>query len=215
MMERKRNYQKELDAILEDPKTLGKSLFLHVCCAPCSSYVLEYLSAYFAITVFYYNPNITVEEEYLHRMREEKRLIEAYMAEGKCRYPICFTEGGYDPAVFLEAVRGLEGEPEGGKRCSVCFGLRLSEAARLAANGGFDYYTTSLTVGPRKDAERINGIGRAQAERFGIEFLPCDFKKRNGFKRSVQLSHEYGLYRQNYCGCLFSKPTEHADKPNE
>ncbi|MCR5654193.1 MAG: epoxyqueuosine reductase QueH [Lachnospiraceae bacterium] len=211
MTEQKRNYQRELEEILASPDTLGKRLFLHACCAPCSSYVLEYLSQYFEITVFYYNPNITVENEFMHRMSEERRLIEAYMAEGKCKYPIHFVPGTYEPGLFLDAVKGLEDAPEGGDRCAVCFGLRLHAAAKLAADAGFDYYTTTLTVGPRKNAETINRIGRAQGKQFQVEFLPSDFKKKNGFKRSVELSHQYDLYRQNYCGCHFSRPAEEED----
>lgn len=201
----KENYQRKLDQILADEANRGKRLFLHSCCAPCSSYVLEYLSAYFAVTVFYYNPNITESEEYRKRVAEQKRLVEAFNAEKKCRYPIKFVEGDYDPALFLEAVKGHEQDPEGGERCGICFGIRLREAALLAAKGKYDYFTTTLTISPLKDAERLNRIGEAAGRAAGAVFLPSDFKKKNGYQRSVELSKEYGLYRQNYCGCIFSR----------
>ena len=135
----KENYQKKLDSVLCKSETAGKTLFLHCCCAPCSSYVLEYLGNYFRITVFYYNPNITEEEEYRKRVTEQKRLIEAFNKEHKCKYPIEFQEGTYDPENFLAAVKGHEEDPEGGDRCKICFALRLEEAARLAGQGGYDY----------------------------------------------------------------------------
>lgn len=201
----KQNYQLMLEQILKEESNRGKRLFLHSCCAPCSSYVLEYLSEYFAVTVFYYNPNITESEEYRRRVAEQKRLVEAFNAEGKCRYPIAFVEGDYDPALFLEAVRGHEKDPEGGERCGICFGIRLREAALLAAKGGYDYFTTTLTISPLKNAERLNTIGEAAGKSAGVAFLPSDFKKKNGYKRSIELSKEYHLYRQNYCGCVFSQ----------
>lgn len=201
----KQNYQRKLEQILEDESNRGKRLFLHSCCAPCSSYVLEYLSAYFAVTVFYYNPNITESEEYHRRVAEQRRLVEVFNAEGKCRYPIAFAEGDYDPGLFLEAVRGHEQDQEGGERCGICFALRLREAALLAARGGYDYFTTTLTISPLKNAERLNTIGEAAGKAAGVAFLPSDFKKKNGYQRSVELSKEYHLYRQNYCGCVFSK----------
>lgn len=201
----KENYQKKLDSILCKPETAGKTLFLHCCCAPCSSYVLEYLGNYFRITVFYYNPNITEEEEYRKRVAEQKRLIEAFNKEHKCKYPIEFQEGTYDPENFLAAVKGHEEDPEGGDRCKICFALRLEEAARLAGQGGYDYFTTSLTISPLKNAEALNTIGAACGTKYDISFLPSDFKKKNGYKRSIELSKEYDLYRQNYCGCVFSR----------
>jgi predicted adenine nucleotide alpha hydrolase (AANH) superfamily ATPase len=201
----KQNYQLQLDRILQDETTAGKKLFLHSCCAPCSSYVLEYLSAYFAITVFYYNPNITESEEYHKRAAEQKRLVDALNTGGKCRYPIAFVEGDYDPDVFLKAVAGHEDDPEGGERCGICFAIRLREAALLAAKGEYDYFTTTLTISPLKDAERLNAIGEAAGKAAGVQFLPSDFKKKNGYKRSIELSKEYDLYRQNYCGCIFSR----------
>ena len=200
----KENYQRQLETILDNTTNMGKRLFLHCCCAPCSSYVLEYLSNYFAVTVFFYNPNITESDEYHKRVEEQKRLIDAYNREKKGKYPISFIEGRYEPEVFLQAVKGHEEDPEGGERCGICFALRLREAAILAAKGGFDYFTTSLTISPLKNAERLNEIGRA-AEKAGVAFLPSDFKKKNGYKRSIELSKEYDLYRQNYCGCVFSR----------
>lgn len=201
----KENYQLKLEKILNEPGNTGKKLFLHCCCAPCSSYVLEYLSSYFAITVFYYNPNITESEEYRKRVAEQKRLVETFNREGKCKFPITFSEGGYDPKVFLEAVKGHEADPEGGERCGICFGIRLREAALLAKKGEYDYFTTTLTISPLKDAECLNRIGEAAGKAAGVPFLPSDFKKKNGYKRSIELSKEYDLYRQNYCGCLFSR----------
>lgn len=201
----KQNYQLQLEQILNVPENKGKRLFLHCCCAPCSSYVLEYLSQSFAITVFYYNPNITESEEYRKRVAEQKRLVEAFNASGKCQYTIAFEEGKYEPELFLEAVKGHETDPEGGERCSICFGIRLKEAALLAAKGGYDYFTTTLTISPLKDAERLNAIGRAVGKSAGVTFLPSDFKKKNGYKRSIELSKEFDLYRQNYCGCIFSQ----------
>ncbi|MCM1191633.1 MAG: epoxyqueuosine reductase QueH [Butyrivibrio sp.] len=203
------NYQKELDKLLErqeEKRAAGEAapaLFLHSCCAPCSSYVLEYLCSHFRITVFYYNPNISAGEEYVKRAAEEKRLIEAYNGEGK-GFPIQITEGEYEPRRFLETVRGLESCPEGGERCFRCYELRLRETARRAAEGGFDYFCTTLSISPLKNAEKLNEIGLRLSEEYGIPWLPSDFKKKNGYKRSVELSAEYGLYRQNYCGCAFS-----------
>lgn len=201
----KHNYQLQLERILNVPENKGKRLFLHCCCAPCSSYVLEYLSQSFAITVFYYNPNITESEEYRKRVAEQRRLVNAFNASGKCQYPITFEEGRYEPELYLEAVKGHEADPEGGERCSICFGIRLKEAALLAAKGGYDYFTTTLTISPLKDAERLNAIGEAVGKSAGVAFLPSDFKKKNGYKRSIELSKEYDLYRQNYCGCIFSR----------
>lgn len=201
----KENYQKKLEDVLCKPETTGKTLFLHCCCAPCSSYVLEYLGNYFRITVFYYNPNITDEEEYHKRVEEQKRLIRDFNKEHKCKYPVEFKEGTYDPESFLAAVKGHEEDPEGGDRCKICFALRLDEAARLAGQGGYDYFTTSLTISPLKNAEALNTIGAACGIKYDVSFLPSDFKKKNGYKRSIELSKEYDLYRQNYCGCVFSK----------
>ncbi len=199
----KKNYQKEMEKILERAVRDGKvpTLFLHSCCAPCSSYVLEYLSKYFSITVFYYNPNISPKDEYTARTQEVKRLI----SELPAVHPISFVEGKYDPENYYEEVKGHEQDPEGGDRCEICFKMRLREAARLAAEGGYDWFTTTLTISPLKNAELLNTIGQAMGEEYHVSFLPSDFKKKEGYKRSIELSAEYHLYRQNYCGCVFSK----------
>ncbi|MDO5424362.1 MAG: epoxyqueuosine reductase QueH [Eubacteriales bacterium] len=197
----KENYQKELEKVLEETRGSVPTLLLHSCCAPCSSRVLEYLSEYFRITVFYFNPNISPAQEYQKRVEEQKRLVR----EMPLRYPVSVMEGRYEPKEFFEAVRGLEQIPEGGLRCEACFRLRLSEAARVAAEGGFDYVTTTLTISPLKNAEALNRIGRECAGQYGAAWLPSDFKKKDGYKRSIELSAQYGLYRQDYCGCVFSK----------
>lgn len=199
----RRNYQLELDKIISRAEEEGvyPSLLLHSCCAPCSSYVLKYLSEYFKITLLYFNPNIFPEEEYCRRVEEQKRLIR----ELPVRNPIEFIEGSYEPKEFFEAVKGLEHEPEGGKRCMVCYEMRLREAAIYAAKGGFDYFTTTLSISPLKNAEKINEIGSRLGMEYGVVHLPSDFKKKNGYKQSVELSKEYNLYRQNFCGCIYSK----------
>ena len=203
-------YQKELEKLLQrlerehEEGAEAPTLFLHSCCAPCSSYVLEYLCGKFRITVFYYNPNISEDDEYLKRVKEQKRLIEAYNREGR-GYPISIIEGDHDPQLFFQAAKGLEDCPEGGERCFRCFELRLRETAVRALKGGYDFFGTTLTISPLKNAEKLNQIGGALAEEYGISWLPSDFKKRNGYKRSVELSAEYDLYRQDYCGCVFSK----------
>ena len=203
VMNQKRNYQKELDKKLEAFQREGQvpALFLHSCCAPCSSYVLEYLSNYFQITVFYYNPNITEQEEYEKRVEEQQRLIR----EMDTKYPVKFLEGAYEPERFFEIAKGLEEIPEGGSRCRKCFELRLAETARLCKEGGYDYFTTTLTISPLKNAPLLNEVGELTAETYGTVFLNSDFKKKNGYKRSVELSQEYGLYRQEYCGCIYSR----------
>lgn len=197
------NYQKELDKLIEKNMKEGviPRLFLHSCCAPCSSYVLEYLSKYFSITVFYYNPNISPREEYEKRVEEVCCLINKMQFD----HPVEFVEGRYEPEKFYEMAKGLEDVPEGHERCFKCYRLRLEEAARLAREGGFDYFTTTLSISPLKNAGKINEIGEELARIYQVPHLPSDFKKKNGYKRSVELSHEYGLYRQNYCGCVFSK----------
>lgn len=208
------NYQKKLDALLqhidEDIEAGRKPprLFLHSCCAPCSSYVLEYLSDHFRITDFFYNPNIEPRSEYQYRQDELMRLI----SEMKPKYPIDFLPGWYDPRVFHRAVKGLESAPEGGDRCFVCYRLRMEEAARLAAEGGYDYFTTTLSISPLKNADKINEIGQELEKKYGVRHLPSDFKKKNGYLRSTQLSREHGLYRQDYCGCVYSKVQREREK---
>ena len=197
------NYQRRLEQILAALPDRDRRLFLHSCCAPCSSYCLEYLRQYFSITVFYYNPNLSVPEEYRHRLAEQERLIGVLNGQGEGN-PISFREGSYDPDVFFTAVKGLEDCPEGGERCAVCYELRLREAARLAKEGGFDFFTTTLSISPLKDAQKLNEIGGRLAEEYGVPYLYSDFKKKGGYQRSLELSCRYGLYRQNYCGCVFS-----------
>lgn len=176
-------------------------LLIHSCCAPCSSYVLEYLSEFFEITVFYYNPNIYPEEEYEKRIEEQQKFIH----EAQLFSKVEFIAGEYHPEVYFEKVKGFENEPEGGERCFRCYELRLREAARLAKTHGFDYFTTTLSISPYKNAEKLNEIGEQLAKEYDISFLPSDFKKKNGYKRSIELSKEYNLYRQDYCGCVFTK----------
>ena len=200
-----RNYQKELDKIILQ-MTQKKTLLLHSCCAPCSSYCLEYLSQYFDVTVFYYNPNITEESEYQKRAAEQLRLIRA-MNERQ-HTTISYAEGVYEPEEYLAMVRGLEQEPEGAGRCERCFRLRLTKTAEYASDNGFDYFTTTLTISPLKNAHLLNALGEEIGEKTGVAFLPSDFKKKEGYKRSIELSKEYDLYRQNYCGCIFSKREE-------
>lgn len=196
------NYQKELDKIISEisEKNITPTLLLHSCCAPCSSYVLTYLAEYFKITVFYYNPNIYPESEYAYRVNEVRRLIEELSVKNK----ISFIEGEYNPDLFFETVKGLENEKEGGERCFKCYDMRIKEASEIAKKNGFDYYTTTLSISPHKNAEKLNEIGEKYADE-NTRHLPSDFKKKNGFKESVRLSEKYNLYRQNYCGCVFSK----------
>lgn len=199
----KRKYQEETDALIAAHEAAGEvpTLLLHSCCAPCSSYVLEYLSQYFAITVLYYNPNIYPDEEYFHRVKEQETFIQRFPA----RHPIRFIEGTFDKDRFYETVKGMEDLPEGGERCFRCYELRLREAAEQARAMGADYFCTTLSISPLKNAEKLNEIGERLALEYGVRYLPSDFKKKNGYKRSVELSREYGMYRQDYCGCVFSK----------
>ena len=176
-------------------------LLLHSCCAPCSSYVLEYLSKYFEITLYYYNPNIYPIQEYMKRVKEQEKLI----SEMKFVHPVLFRTGPYEPDEFFRIAKGLEKVPEGGERCFKCFDLRLREAAKVASAGRYDYFTTTLTISPLKNADKLNEIGEKLAKEYRVAFLPSDFKKKDGYKRSVQLSEEYGLYRQDYCGCIYSR----------
>ena len=202
MQIQKINFQKELDKILGKLEQEGRTprLLLHSCCAPCSSYVLEYLSEYFEITVFYYNPNIYPESEYYKRVEEQQMLI----GKLKTAHPISFLEGDYDKERFYRMAAGLEQAREGGERCFRCYALRLRETAERAKEGGFDYFTTTLSISPLKNAQKLNEIGLAAGQETGVDYLVSDFKKKNGYKRSVELSEEYGLYRQDYCGCQFS-----------
>ena len=225
-----RNYQKELEALLSREELRGKRLFLHSCCAPCSSYVLEYLRQFFRITVFYYNPNITQESEYRKRVEEQKRLINEYnrlieeynhkrdeegLKTGKSGcpwYTIDYVDGDYEVEQFLNAVKGMEQCPEGGERCFTCYELRLRETARRAKLEGYDFFTTTLTISPMKNAQKLNEIGERLTAEYGVAWLPSDFKKKNGYKRSIELSAEYALYRQDYCGCAFSKAEREANR---
>ncbi|MCI8579000.1 MAG: epoxyqueuosine reductase QueH [Lachnospiraceae bacterium] len=202
-----RNYQRELEQIIADcvSKSRVPRLLLHSCCAPCSSYVLEYLSRYFSITVFYYNPNIYPPREYGKRVQEQKRLVEALPVI----HPLTLQEGTYEPDRFFDLARGYEQMPEGGERCLRCFRLRLEEAAKAARDGAYDYFTTTLTISPLKNAAKLNEIGEEAGALYGVKHLPSDFKKKNGYKRSIELSREYDLYRQNYCGCIYSQNADH------
>lgn len=211
----KRNYQKELEEEIEklQRQEMTPTLLLHSCCAPCSSYVLEYLSRYFKITVLYYNPNIYPPEEYWKRVKEQKNFIQRFsehVLEGENKgaftfHPIDFIEGSFEQDRFYELVKGLEDVPEGGGRCFLCYELRLREAAEYARRMDMDYFTTTLSISPLKNAGKLNEIGERLADEYGISYLCSDFKKKDGYKRSVELSKEYGMYRQDYCGCVFSK----------
>lgn len=209
-MANQRNYQKEMEQVISRQKQDGHvpALLLHSCCAPCSSYVLETLSRDFSITVFYYNPNIYPEEEYWKRVEEQKEFIRRLPAV----HPISFMEGVYDKENFYQTVKGMEQIPEGGERCFACFRLRLGEAVKKAKEGNFDYVTTTLTISPMKNAGKLNEIGEKLCKKEGVCWLPSDFKKKNGYKRSTELSREYGMYRQDYCGCVFSLREREQEK---
>lgn len=200
------NYAKEMDKVLASLEGTRPPLLLHACCAPCSSAVLELLQEHFALTILYYNPNIAPPAEYHRREAELERFLRdaAYL-------DIPLVELPYRPEEFYEAVRGLEDEPERGERCTVCYRLRLEAAARYAAEHGFPWYTTTLSISPLKDPVRINTLGQELGERYGVRFLPSEFRKRDGYKRSLVLSAEYGLYRQDYCGCEFSAKARHVE----
>ena len=208
MRQQKINYQKELEKTLEAIRREERvpTLLLHSCCGPCSSYVMEYLADFFRITVFYFNPNITDKEEYRKRAEEQRRLIER-MNE-KLKYPVSVLEGEYDAHTFFEMAKGMEHLPEGGERCFHCYAMRLERTAAEAKKRGMDYFTTTLSISPMKNAQKLNEIGGSMQETYGVSYLFSDFKKKNGYKRSIELSKEYGLYRQDYCGCVFSKETE-------
>lgn len=197
------NYQRISDQILQRIQREGHlpSLLLHSCCAPCSTYVLEYLSRYFRITLFYYNPNIAPASEYEKRAAEVKRLVQLLPVPN----PVQVITGTYENERFCALAKGLERLPEGGARCLSCYRLRLEETAKLAADRGFDYFTTTLSISPMKDAGELNRLGGELAEQYHVSYFYSDFKKREGYKRSVALSRIYELYRQNYCGCIYSK----------
>ena len=195
-------YQKELDKLLSSISEKNKvpNILLHACCAPCSSYCIEYLSKYFNVTLFFYNPNISSDSEYEKRARELKRLI------GETEYPnkVSYIEAAYEPKEFYDTVKGYEDCAEGHERCFLCYELRLDKTARAAVSGNYDYFCTTLSISPLKNAEKINEIGYKLQEKYNISWLPSDFKKKEGFKRSIELSNEHNLYRQNYCGCVYS-----------
>ncbi len=194
------NYQLEMEKVLASlPAGAKPKLLLHACCAPCSSAVLERLREHFSITILYYNPNIYPPQEYHRREQELERFLQDAGMSG-----ISLIELPYDPQEFYTAVKGLEAEPERGERCTVCYRLRMEQAARYAAAHGFDWFTTTLSISPVKDPVRINQIGQELAQKYGVAHLPSEFRKKNGYKRSLELSAEYGLYRQDYCGCVFS-----------
>lgn len=197
------NYQKEQDKQIINIKEQGilPKLLLHSCCAPCSSYVLEYLSEYFDITIYYYNPNISPKEEFDKRIEEQKRLISELPVKNK----ISFISGNYENDKYEELIKGLEEQPEGGSRCHLCYKLRLEETAKLAKDKGFDYFTTTLSISPYKNSKVLNEIGEELGKTYEINYLYADFKKKDGYKRSIELSKIYGLYRQDYCGCKYSK----------
>ncbi|MCR5099641.1 MAG: epoxyqueuosine reductase QueH [Lachnospiraceae bacterium] len=207
----KPDYQRQLDNIILDHRSRSEvpRVLLHSCCAPCSSYCVEYLSEDFLVTVFYYNPNIYPDEEYLHRVREQER----FLSEFPTKHPVGFIEGDFEKKRFYDEVaRGLENEPERGRRCEKCFELRLSETAKRAVAEGFDYFCTTLTISPQKDPVLLNTIGKRLGEEYGVAFLPSEFRKREGYKRSTEISREYGMYRQNYCGCVYSMSRNTEEK---
>ena len=200
------NYQIVLDETLS--KLDGKKkLLLHACCAPCSSYVIEYLSKYFDITILYYNPNIDTQEEFAKRLNELKRFVKEFKTENSVKV----VSLGYNNREYLDEVKGLEEEIEGGRRCFKCYKLRLEKACLYAKDNNFDYFTTTLTISPHKNSKILNEIGHELETKYNINYLYSDFKKREGYKRSIVLSHEYNLYRQDYCGCKFSKKIKYEE----
>lgn len=205
----KENYDNKMIKIIENiPKNSVPTLLLHTCCAPCSSAVIERLAAFFRITVLYYNPNIEPKEEYILRKEEQKRFIREF----ETNHPVTFLDCDYESEKFSEISKGLEGEREGGARCPKCFRLRLEYTAQLAKEKGFDYFGTSLTVSPYKNADILNKIGEELQKEYQVSFLYSDFKKHDGYKKSIELSHKYNLYRQDYCGCKFSKKEREEQK---
>ena len=210
MGNQKINYQKLCEEEISKASAGERvpSVLLHSCCAPCSSYCIEYLSQYFRVTVFYYNPNIYPDSEYYHRVKEQQEFINRFPA----KYPVGFIEGDFDTQEFYKAAKGLEQEPERGARCTECFKLRLGRTAEVASEKRFDYFTSTLTISPMKDAALLNQIGSEMGEVHGVKWLPSDFKKKNGYLRSCELSREYGIYRQDYCGCVFSYNERQKEK---
>lgn len=196
------NYMKLGDEIAQSHFNKGEkpTLLLHSCCAPCSTYCLEYLTKYFDVTVFYFNPNITDREEYFLRAKEQQKYLDNVYKDS-----VKYVEGRYNPQEFFDMAKGLEDIPEGGKRCFLCYTLRLKETATLAKEKDFDYFTSTLSISPYKNSQRLNEIGFLIEKQLGQKYFPVDFKKNNGYKRSTELSNEYGIYRQDYCGCVFSK----------
>lgn len=207
------NYQQKLEELIDLLKKKGEvpTLLLHSCCAPCSSYVLEYLSQYFRITVFYYNPNIWPESEFVKRIHEQEEFIHKLPAINEVK----FMPGEYDTERFYAMAKGREMLREGGERCFDCYRLRLEESALLAKKLGFDYFCTTLSISPLKNAEKLNEIGEEIAQKYQLHYLPSDFKKKNGYLRSIQLSREYGIYRQDYCGCIYSKAQRDREQREE
>ena len=203
-----RNYAKELQALIRGLKGEAPTLLLHACCAPCSSAVLAYLADYFDISLLFYNPNIAPQAEYGKRLQELERLV----GEMPLGHPPRLVPCPYDAPAFDRAAAGLEGEPEGGARCLACYRLRLEEAAKTARRLGLDYFTTTLSISPLKNAQALNRMGEELGEKYGVRHLPADFKKQEGYKRSVELSRTYGLYRQDYGGCRYSKAQREREK---
>lgn len=195
------NFNREMEKVIQNLKSKAEKpkLLLHACCAPCSSYCIERLKEFFDITVFFYNPNMDTLEEYNLRSDEQVRLCKELGVD--------YFISDYDSQSFASAIVGKEDCVEGGERCSICYALRLKKTAEFAKDNGFDYFTTSLTISPLKDAYRLNQIGKSLEQQLGVNFLPSDFKKKGGYQRSIELSKQYDLYRQNYCGCIYSKNT--------
>ena len=207
----KTNYDNIMHDIIAKEQSLGckPKLLLHVCCAPCSSAVLEYISKFFDITIYYYNPNISPIDEYLKRKNELKRFLNDANYLG-----IKIQEDIYEPEKFFSLAKGLENEVEGGARCIKCYYLRLEETAKKALEGNVDYFTTTLSISPYKKSDKLNEIGSILEEKYGIKYLYSDFKKHDGYKKSIELSREYNLYRQDYCGCIYSKEARENEKRN-
>ena len=207
------NYDKQLQLLIEKNKNenIVPNLLLHSCCAPCSSYVIFYLSNYFNITIIYYNPNISPYFEYLKRKKEQIRLINSM----NVKYKVNIIDCDYDNDLYENSIKGLEFEPERGNRCTICFGLRLDKTARVAKENSFDYFATTLTLSPYKNAKLINQIGFEIGDKYSIKYLASDFKKREGYKKSIELSKLYNLYRQDYCGCKYSKRDKNVEKINK